>query len=63
MSGFAGVSAFMIHDHMGVYVLTRDTALTTMVLQAQPQVARMVRERAPRDRMAQGEWQIANHLT
>lgn len=62
MSSFAGISAFAIHDHIGVYVLTRDPALTAMVLQAQPQVGKMLRERFPDDRMAWGEWLVTNHL-
>lgn len=62
MSSFAGVSAFMIHDHIGVYVLTRDPALTSMVIEAQPQVTKLVRAQCPSDRMAWGEWHLTNHL-
>lgn len=62
MSSFPGISAFMIHDHIGVYVLTHDPAFTTMVLQAQPRVAKMLREQFPEDRMAWGEWLVTNHL-
>lgn len=62
MSSFAGISAFMIHDHIGVYVLTRDPALTTMVIEAQPHIAHIVRTQRPDDRMAWGEWRVTNHL-
>lgn len=63
MSSFAGVSAFMIHDHIGVYVLTRDSGLTDMVCQAQPRIASMIRQQVPNDRMAWGEWHVENFLT
>ena len=62
MSSFAGVSAFMIHDHIGVYILTRDSSLNDMVCQAQPQITRMIRQQQPNDRMAWGEWHIENFL-
>jgi len=62
MGSFAGVSAFFIHDHIGVYFLTSTAQAASDIDTLQAVVAPIQRRKWPNHRMAWGRWVIENHL-
>ncbi|MBC7907609.1 MAG: class I SAM-dependent methyltransferase [Rhodospirillaceae bacterium] len=62
MRTFPGITAFFIHDHIGVYLLTTTAEASTNVTQLQHVIPALVRQQCPNDRMAWGAWQMENHL-
>ena len=62
MRTFPGVSAFFIHDHIGVYFLTGNELLNRQVTTLQQVVPKLVRSSHPDHRMAWGGWQVENYL-
>ena len=61
MRTFPGVSAFFIHDHIGVYFLTGTKMLSRQVIALQRVVPELVRSRHPDHRMVWGEWHIHSY--
>lgn len=62
MHSFAGISAFFIHDHIGVYFLTSTAQAADAVNQMHQVIPPLVRSQCPDDRMAWGQWQTVNLL-
>lgn len=62
MQSFPGITAFFIHDHIGVYVLTSTPEAFGGVSRLHPAVAAFVHQECPQDRMAWGSWQVQSFL-
>lgn len=62
MASFPGITAFLIHDHIGVYFLAADGVAAQNLTALQQVIPGIVRTQFPDDRMAWGGWQIVNQL-
>lgn len=62
MTAFPGITAFFIHDHIGVYVLTGNALATSRVTALQAVLPPLLHQQLPNDRMAWGGWSIESHL-
>ncbi|MBX9633728.1 MAG: class I SAM-dependent methyltransferase [Magnetospirillum sp.] len=62
MHTFPGITAFFVHDHIGIYILTSTAAATDNVNQLQKVIPGLVRRQCPNDRMAWGCWHLENYL-
>jgi len=62
MASFPGITAFFIHDHIGVYVLTSTGQAAVYVNALQAVLPQLLHQQLPQDRMAWGGWQVTNHL-
>jgi SAM-dependent methyltransferase len=62
MRTFSGISAFLIHDFIGVYILTSTEIASRQVTAIQKVVPEFLHNQSPKDRMAWGEWHIHSHL-
>jgi hypothetical protein len=62
MRSFAGVTAFFIHDHIGVYILTGNETASSQVNALQAVIPELLHRQLPKDRMAWGAWQIQSYL-
>lgn len=62
MASFPGISAFLVHDHIGVYFLAANGTAATALHALQGAVPAIIRQQCPQDRMAWGNWQVVNCL-
>lgn len=62
MRTFPAITAFFIHHHIGVYVLTSTVAAASNVTRLQQVIPALVRQQCPSDPMAWGSWHLESYL-